>query len=204
MRKNFIGSRYGRLLVLANAPEIHKYNQRLFCACDCGTMKVFEALSLVAGTSKSCGCLKAELSKQPLTHGLTYSYEYAIWTGMKNRCKRRKGYADKGVKVCDRWESSFENFLADMGFAPTPEHSIDRIDNSLGYWPSNCRWANDFEQAQNKSSNRHLAFNGEILPMSEMARRHGLQPCTLWARLKSGKSVEEALTAPLRKISRRR
>ena len=82
--------------------------------------------------------------------------EYRAWANMKQRCnnpkdKDYKDYGGRGIKVCDRWLHNFENFLADMGKRPSPQHSIDRYPNNDGnYEPSNCRWATQIEQAQNR------------------------------------------------------
>ena len=73
---------------------------------------------------------------------------------MKVRCDNPNatGYANyggRGIKVCDRWRTSFAAFLADMGPKPSPKHSIDRIDNDRGYERGNCRWATPKEQRRN-------------------------------------------------------
>ncbi|MGC4018924.1 MAG: hypothetical protein QM793_06670 [Muricomes sp.] len=77
---------------------------------------------------------------------------------MRQRCNNPKNtgyylYGGRGVKVCERWENSFENFIGDMGKAPSEDHSIDRINPFGNYEPGNCRWATDKEQANNKRQN---------------------------------------------------
>lgn len=74
---------------------------------------------------------------------------------MKQRCSEKSSgtynsYFDRGIKVCDRWINSFENFLEDMGIRPE-NTTIDRIENEKGYYPSNCKWSTFKEQNNNKS-----------------------------------------------------
>lgn len=91
----------------------------------------------------------------PMSLVLKYPFEYISYTSMKSRCYYPrsvgyKWYGAMGVTVCDRWRTSFANFIQDMGPRPTRKHSIDRIDPCGNYEPSNCRWATSEVQASNK------------------------------------------------------
>lgn len=88
-------------------------------------------------------------------HGMTRTPEYRVWQGLTNRCTNPnnpsfKYYGGRGICVCSSWLESFENFYADMGPRPSPDLSIDRIDNDGNYEPSNCRWATAYQQRINQ------------------------------------------------------
>lgn len=137
-------------------------------------------------------------------HGLSKTPEHGIWRGMKARCHNPNGhdyerYGGRGIKVCDQWHNSFSAFYADMGPRPTPEHSIERINNAGDYEPGNCKWATINEQGCNKRNNRRLELNGKSLTVSQWCRLLGFSETVITMRLKRGWSVEQALTRPLRK-----
>lgn len=98
--------------------------------------------------------------------------------------------------MCDAWRESFEAFLADVGPRPSSAHSLERVNNDGHYEPCNCRWATHIEQQRNKRSTRWLTFKGERLPLSAWAKRIGMRRNTLDRRIRSGGSVEDALTTP--------
>lgn len=119
---------------------------------------------------------------------------------MIRRCgdPQMKGYANyggRGITVCARWRDDFWAFVEDMGPRPTPQHSVERIENDGQYEPGNCRWATDGEQKLNTRRNRVITHKGITLPITAWARRAGIHPATLFWRLRKGIPVETALTA---------
>ena len=116
------------------------------------------------------------------------------------RCKGYKFYGQRGIKVCERWRESFENFIADMGLCP-PGFTIERIDNSKGYEPSNCKWASWQEQFKNTRTCRNITFNGETMNASDWERKMGFK-VSISRRIRLGWSVERAITTPARIINK--
>jgi hypothetical protein len=157
------GARFGRLTVIRRMPyEVKAADCKYECKCDCGNLHYVLRGNLVR--TKSCGCLHLELirtRKPNLKHGMTDTPEWNSWAAMRARCspnseeRKRKYYFDRGIRVCERWlgPQGFQNFFADMGPKPSPEHSLDRIDPNGNYEPCNCRWGTDIMQRWNQ---RHV------------------------------------------------
>ncbi|MES2958113.1 MAG: hypothetical protein V4792_07990 [Pseudomonadota bacterium] len=161
------------------------------------------------GRIVSCGCYRKErMFTARLTHGNARgikggSPEYVAWQRMKQRCyypgeRQFANYGGRGITVCPEWRESFLAFLADVGKRPSAKHSLDRIDTSGHYEPSNVRWATHREQSLNKRNNRLLTFMGETHPLREWARLRGISVPALENRLNAyGWTVERALTQPV-------
>lgn len=135
--------------------------------CECGnTLKVRVTRLVREGSPYSCGC-----SHPLLKHGMSHEPTYNSWQCMKSRCTNPKAkgydnYGGRGIKVCKRWFDSFENFLADMGERPRGM-TLERVDNSRGYSPDNCKWASKKEQANNRRKRkttgvRHLRITENV------------------------------------------
>ena len=136
------------------------------------------------------------------------SKEYLAWCAMKSRCFNPKtinyrDYGGRGITVCPAWRQSFTAFLNDVGLAPSPEFSIDRIDHDGDYEPGNVRWARRFVQDRNTRRNRLLTHNGLTLCITDWASRLGIKREALNSRLLNGWPVEKALATPVRETAAR-
>jgi hypothetical protein len=117
------------------------------------------------------------------------------WRAMLDRCSNRSypRYGGRGITVCDRWQSSFDNFISDMGHIP-PGLTIERINNNGNYEPGNCRWATRKEQNNNRRDTVFIEHNGERLNISQWAHKLQMSKETLVARIRRGWNKEVALT----------
>lgn len=201
--KDLTGQRFGRLVALRYAGPDGTGRTQWVCECDCGVTKVVAARSLPDGNTRSCGCLSHEdRITRSTTHGMYGTPEYRTWGQMLVRCYRVTGqayrrYGGRGITVCSRWRKSFAVFFEDVGFRPSTQHSIDRIDNEKNYEPGNVRWATRSQQARNRRNNRLLTFQGETKPLVAWAEEHEMAQHTLSERLRHGWTVERALTEPV-------
>ena len=168
---DLIGRRFGRLEVLERITPVGDGRIKWLCRCDCGNVVGVCGSNLQTSTTASCGCLRIEITKnRSTTHGDKGSKEYASWSNMLTRCynpnsTQYKWYGGRGIKVCDRWRNSYENFLEDMGRCPEGL-TLDRIGVNGNYSSENCRWASWEVQANNKQVHVKAAIRNE-LPYSE-------------------------------------
>jgi len=131
-----------------------------------------------------------------------------IYTSMVQRCynKNNKNYPNYGghnITLCDEWKTSFAKFAewsVKNGFHYQDEStlhkdflSIDRIDSSKGYNPSNCRWLTISENCRRANHTKAIAASvkariksykcvetGEVITNAEAyCREHGWYHATI-------------------------
>lgn len=142
-------------------------------------------------------------------HGFSHTQEYYVWQGMKARCYRKghrsyKDYGGRGITVCNEWLHDFTKFFKDMGSRPSPEHTLDRIDNNGPYSKENCRWSTVAEQNRNNRRVRRFLYKGKQRTMREISEDAGIHYLTFKSRILYSKmSVDQAIKKPvgLRKLT---
>ena len=135
---------------------------------------------------------------------------YTIWSNMKSRCNNSNSknyiyYGGRGIKVCDRWVNSFENFKDDM-YESYLNHvdiygekntTIDRIDVNKDYDPVNCRWATIEEQANNKTDTHYVTYDGETMSLAQFAKKYetpNVPANTILTRISRGYELDVAIS----------
>lgn len=189
---NMLRKRYASITAIKPAGRCSSGDRKWLFECDCGSR--FKANGYYARTSKitTCPTCAAERTRlASVKHGLSDTPEFSTWTDIKTRCyntniKAFKDYGGRGIRVCDRWLSSFDDFLVDMGKRPSKNHSIDRINNDGNYEPGNCRWATRKEQAVNKRNTVVVEIDGVIKNLQEWSREYDITPSTIYLRIRAG------------------
>lgn len=128
---------------------------------------------------------------------------YKVWSAMKDRCSnphnhKFPNYGAKGIRVCDEWLHNYSAFK-EWSYANGYQEglSIDRIDNSKGYCPENCRWVNMIVQQNNRTNNIRIEIDGVTHTLSEWSKISGIKTDTIYRRIKNGFPVKEAVFKPL-------
>jgi len=203
------GNKYNHLTAIEFVGITDKGHQMWIFECDCKDKAriVTRASYVVSGHTKSCGCEK--LVGHHKKHNMSNTRLYNIYYNMIARCynendKSYKDYGAKGTIVCDEWKTGFDSFAEwslKNGYAEGL--TIDRIDNSKGYSPDNCRWVSCKIQQNNRTNNHRLTFNGETHTLSEWETITGISQDNIYARLKLGWSVEKTLTEKIKTMRRK-
>ena len=144
------GQKFSHLTIIKEIESRNK-KRRFLVMCECGKIKEVALANLLNGNTISCGCIKSR------KHNMSNTRIYHIWQGIRYRCYTKtcstyKNYGAKGIKVCEDWNKSFENFYfwaIQNGYNDTL--TIDRINPNGDYEPSNCRWASWEVQSNNKN-----------------------------------------------------
>jgi|688.fasta_scaffold343127_2 hypothetical protein len=195
--KNIIdisGQRFERLLVLKFVERKNKHSY-FECICDCGKKIITTSNALKRKHNMSCGCLNYELiKKRNLKHGLSKHTLFKTWCDMKNRCyyekhNRYKNYGQKGIIVCSEWLVflNFYNWAIKNGWEEGL--TIDRIDNSKNYEPSNCRFLTKKLQNRNRTTNRYFTYMGETKTIIEWSEKLNIKYETLRQRIKKHNKI---------------
>lgn len=162
--------KYGRLTVIETFTKRQSNGKMATyakCLCDCGNTKTLKMNDLKTGNTKSCGCLAHDLLvKRNTKHGLRRHPAYNTYISMMNRCynpkkKSYKHYGVRGITVCKEWHDihTFCQWCDQNGFKP--ELQLDRIDNSKGYSPENCRFVTPKSNLRNTRHN--VIIGGKVL-----------------------------------------
>lgn len=189
------GMRFGRWVVQKLEDRVG-YIKTYRCLCDCGNTKVVARAQLIGGHSKSCGCLRRDITiERSTTHGLSRSPEYRVYISMLNRCSNTKydeykHYGGRGIGVCEHWRK-FENFILDVGPRPSADYELDRVDNEKGYEPGNVRWATKTQNARNKRNTIFVEYQGVSVTLKEVSEKTGIPYSALFYRYQKGCTGEE-------------
>jgi hypothetical protein len=185
--QEFIGKKFGKWTVtnyIGKILRVHKFN----VICECGNESISDKIALTRNKSTQC----RSCARKSSTNGernSSYKHGYAsvnhpqfhlhfTWCSIKQRCynpkvKNYHRYGGRGITMCDKWLNDFEQFVKDMGERPKG-HSIDRINNDLGYCPENCKWVTKETNCNNTSTNFFYEFDNQKLSEAQWARKFGL------------------------------
>lgn len=205
----FYGERFGNLVVTGH---IYTNNDNLICECDCGADYIIHKDVLIeARRTENWQIIDKKVKRVKEIHGRSKTPEYAIWSGMKQRClnpknKKYRIYGGRGITICQEW-LKFDAFYHDMGDRPSGK-TIDRIDNNKGYYKENCRWATYVEQANNTRSSNPFILNksiskfdfvkykGEIMKLIDWCDHLGLNYKMIETRLARWWTIEKSFETP--------
>jgi len=183
--ENLIGKRFGKLTVVSFRSVDNNGHAYWLCRCDCGRFKVVRGAHLKDKHVRSCGCWNPRI-----THGMSGTRIYNIWSKMLQRCYLKSdhaysSYGGRGISVCREWRKfeSFYNWSMDHGYSESL--SIDRKNNDGNYEPSNCRWATPKQQANNNRHNHLVNVDGKLITISQYADQLNVEQTRLRKKLVS-------------------
>lgn len=189
--------KYNKLLAVRFIERDKHGNAIWECLCDCGNTSFVRLGALRAGQIKQC--FKCS-SNEKVKYNIKNDRIKSIYSDIKRRCydESRKAfhrYGGRGIKMCDEWlknPASFEKWSLENEYSD--DLSIDRIDNDGDYEPSNCRWVDVYVQANNRSDNNVIEYQGDSLTVSQWARKIGVDKSTIYNRINNGETLDAVLS----------
>lgn len=198
--KDLVGKRFGFLTAIECVGKTKSGSLKWLCKCDCGNEVIVRSGALGSGNTKSCGCYQKQRAREAQTvHGETDTHLYWLWKNVKTRCYNRNSekyyaYGARGIQMCSEWRDSygvFRDWAYANGYAEGL--TIDRIDVNGNYEPSNCRWATQKVQQNNRTNNRYITHAGRTRTLTQWSEETGISISTIKGRLNRGWRVEDAL-----------
>lgn len=199
---DFIGRKIGKITIVEYLGSIKKetgdYHRFWLGKCQCGKNIYLRQTDIIKEVRKSCH----KCDKSSYKHGMTNTRLFRIWQNIRGRCYCKtnvdyKDYGARGIKMDEEWRDNFINFYnwaINNGYKDNL--SIDRIDVNGNYEPSNCRWANNYTQANNKRNNKRYEYNGKLYTIRELSNMSNLSYSIIQSRIYSGWSIEKAISIP--------
>ena len=198
---DYTGKVFNNWRVLGPVSPSDSGRLRWKCLCVCGTIKDVLIASLKSNRSKSCGCIGHKTRAEKKTkHAMARTPTYKSWHAMLQRCEGKGGhdsYKERGIVVCSFWQR-FENFYADMGTRPEGK-TLDRIDNTKGYFKENCQWATYKEQSNNRDNTVMVTVDNNTMPLMYALKKYNKSETCIRHRLRKGMSQQDAFTLPLQR-----
>lgn len=196
--KDISHQKFGKLTALYRLHNYHKKRTYWLCVCDCGNLKEVELSKLLNGGTKSCGCLYKGGNNK--THKKRNTKLYTVWANIKQRCYNTnnvnyKDYGGRGIAVCNEWKYNFQefyNWATKNGYNDTL--TIDRIDVNGNYEPTNCRWVDRKQQANNRRNNIIIGYDKYNYNISQWASILNISRSTLVNRYHKNYDVVDMLT----------
>ncbi len=209
------GRRYGYLTPWRFFPE-SKQTARIkrpafwLCLCRCGAFVEASTSALKTYSAISCERTLCRIGAEAALHkqwedevrdeflndALRKKITRNSYDAMLRRTRYNPKYVDR--QVCPQWQGpdGYDQFVADLGLKRHGGLSIDRIDNSKGYSPENCRWATASEQNLNKGDSRILSVQGaptNLTNFSQMIGQDVSQVSKKLTRLMANMTEDEAV-----------
>ena len=194
--------KFTRWTILQIFPTTHSHDKYALCKCACGTIRRVKLMNVRNGKSKSCGCFRHVATR---IHGMAIEGHitptYHSWDAMIQRCHNPKSkfysyYGGRGIRVCECWRTSFLKFLEDMGERPVGNYTLERTNNSLGYFKDNCIWSTRAQQMRNTRRTVLITAFGKTQCRKDWAIELNISsPCIKYRMESLGLKAEEALTS---------